>query len=130
MLIGYAVMAGCVHEEKKPVANTAPATPKLMEPFKFHKLIEVSPGNYYDVLSWGRGGADTSSLLILHSDSVTRTYTTTTGDINGLIVDAYNSDMDIDGHPEILIQAKRKDTLPCMPTSFTKRRLKSWIFPN
>jgi len=111
MLIGCAVAAGCSHDEKKPLVNTAPTAPKLMEPFKFHKLIEVSPGNYYDVLSWGRGGADTSSLLILHSDSVTRTYTTTTGDINGLIVDAYNSDMDIDGHPEILIQAKRKDTI-------------------
>lgn len=110
VMIGCAVIAGCT-QEKKPIANTAPVTPKLMEPFKFHKLIEVTPGNYYDVLSWGRGGADTSSLLILHSDSATRTYTTTTGDINGLIVDAYNSDMDIDGHPEILIQAKRKDTI-------------------
>lgn len=112
ILIGCAAtVAGCTREEKKPVLNTTPVTPKIMEPFKFHKLIEVSPGNYYDVFSWGRGGADTSSLLILHSDSTTRTYTTTTGDINGLIVDAYNSDMDIDGHPEILIQAKRKDTV-------------------
>lgn len=111
MVVGCVAMAGCSHEEKKPVVNNMPKAPVIMEPFKFHKLIEVSPGNYYDVLSWGRGGADTSSLLILHSDSVTRTYTTTTGDINGLIVDAYNSDMDIDGHPEILIQAKRKDTI-------------------
>lgn len=111
VLIGCVAIAGCAREEKKPVVNTAPAAPKIMEPFKFHKLIEVSPGNYYDVLSWGRGGADTSSLLILHSDSTTRTYTTTTGDINGLIIDAYNSDMDIDGHPEILIQAKRRDTI-------------------
>ncbi|MFD2872133.1 hypothetical protein ACFS5N_06625 [Mucilaginibacter ximonensis] len=111
ILMGCAAISGCTREEKKPVVNTTPVTPKIMEPFKFHKLIEVSPGNYYDVFSWGRGGADTSSLLILHSDSTTRTYTTTTGDINGLIVDAYNSDMDIDGHPEILIQAKRKDTI-------------------
>lgn len=111
MLIGCAALAGCSHDEKKPVVSTVLKAAPLMEPFKFHKLIEVSPGNYYDVLSWGRGGADTSSLLILHSDSVTRNYTTTTGDINGLIVDAYNSDMDIDGHPEILIQAKRKDTI-------------------
>lgn len=111
ILIGCAVMAGCAHEEKKPVVSAAPKAPPLAEPFKFHKLIEVSPGNYYDVFSWGRGGVDTSSLLILHSDSVSRTYTTTTGDINGLIIDAYNSDMDIDGHPEILIHAKRKDTI-------------------
>ncbi|WP_214070807.1 hypothetical protein [Mucilaginibacter sp. dw_454] len=111
MLMGCALIVSCTHEEKKAPVNYTPKTPTLMEPFKFHKLIEVSPGNYYDVLSWGRGGADTSSLLILHSDSVTKTYTTTTADINGQIVDAYNSDMDIDGHPEILIQAKRKDTI-------------------
>lgn len=111
MLIGCVTVAGCSHNEKKPVVNNIPKAPVIMEPFKFHKLIEVSPGNYYDVLSWGRGGVDTSSLLILHSDSVTRKYTTTTGDINGQVVDAYNSDMDIDGHPEILIQAKRRDTI-------------------
>ncbi|WP_345101658.1 hypothetical protein [Mucilaginibacter panaciglaebae] len=111
MLIGCAAMTGCSHKEKKPLVDNMPKAPVVMDPFRFHKLIEVSPGNYYDVLSWGRGGVDTSSLLILHSDSITRKYTTTTGDINGQIVDAYNSDMDIDGHPEILIQAKRKDTI-------------------
>ena len=111
MLIGCTAVTGCTHKEKKPVVDNMPKAPVVMEPFKFHKLIEVSPGNYYDVLSWGRGGVDTSSLLILHSDSVARKYTTTTGDINGQVVDAYNSDMDIDGHPEILIQAKRKDTI-------------------
>lgn len=111
ILMGCTAVAGCSHKEKKPIVDNMPKAAVVMEPFKFHKLIEVSPGNYYDVLSWGRGGVDTSSLLILHSDSVIRKYTTTTGDINGQVVDAYNSDMDIDGHPEILIQAKRKDTV-------------------
>jgi len=132
MLIGCAVVAGCSHEEKKPAVNMIPKAAPIMEPFKFHKLIEVSPGNYYDVFSWGRGGVDTSSLLILHSDSVTRTYTTTTGDINGLIVDAYNSDMDIDGHPEILIQAKRKDTVNYTTVyayEFYEKRVEKLDFP-
>ena len=48
---------------------------------------------------------------ILHSDSASSKYTTTTGDLDGAIVDVYNSDMDLDGNPEILIQVKGKDTV-------------------
>jgi hypothetical protein len=112
ILIGCAIITGCAHEQKKPIvaANTEKA-PVLIDPFKFHKMIEVAPGQYYDVFSWGRGSIDTGSLLILHSDSAGRKYTTTTGDVNGRIVDVYNADMDIDGHPEMLIQAKRNDTI-------------------
>ncbi|MCC8425916.1 PliI family lysozyme inhibitor of I-type lysozyme [Mucilaginibacter sp. UR6-11] len=112
ILIGCAILAGCAQEQKKPVvADNMPKQPLLMDPFKFHKMVEVAPGQYYDVMSWGRGATDTGSFLILHSDSAGRKYTTTTGDLNGQIVDVYNADMDIDGHPEILIQAKRKDTI-------------------
>lgn len=111
MLIGCTMIAGCAQEEKKVTVAEAPKAEKVMEPFKFHKMIEVAPGQYYDILSWGRGSLDTGSLLILHSDSAGRKYTTTTGDVNGTIVDVYNADMDIDGHPEILLQAKRKDTI-------------------
>lgn len=112
ILISCAFFAGCTHEQKKAlhIADTVKA-PVIMDPFRFHKLIEVSPGQYYDVLSWGRGAVDTGSYLILHSDSLGRKFTTTTGDFNGKIVDVYNADMDIDGHPEILIQAKRNDTV-------------------
>lgn len=112
MLIGCLVMAwGCNQEEKK--VATPPASvkkPDLIDPFRFHKLIEVSPGEDYDVLSWGRGSTTMGSYLILHSDSSGKKYTTTTGDLDGTIVDVYNSDMDLDGNPEILIQAKAKDT--------------------
>jgi hypothetical protein len=111
MLIGCATIVGCAQDEKKVAVAEMPKAEKVMEPFKFHKMIEVAPGQYYDILSWGRGSLDTGSLLILHSDSAGRKYTTTTGDVNGTIVDVYNSDMDIDGHPEILLQAKRKDTI-------------------
>jgi len=81
-----------------------------MEPFRFHKMIEVAPGNDFDVLSWGRGSSAVGSFLILHSDSTNMKYTTTTGDLDGIIVDVYNADMDMDGNPEILIQAKATDT--------------------
>ncbi len=111
ILMGCVTIAGCTQEQKKVVAAIAPKAPALIDPFKFHKMIEVAPGQYYDILTWGRGAVDTGSLLILHSDSSGRRFTTTTGDVNGTIVDVYNSDMDIDGHPEILLQAKRKDTI-------------------
>jgi hypothetical protein len=104
-------MAGCGRPETKaPAAPTAAKKPGLMAPFRFHKLIEVSPGQSYDVLSWGRGAEEAGAFMILHSDSSAIKYTTTTGDLDGAIIDVYNSDMDVDGNPEILIQAKSKDT--------------------
>ena len=109
MLMTSILIAGCNQEEKAPVTQIN-ATPKVMQPFRFHKLIEVSPGEYYDILSWGRGSVDTGSFAILHSDSLAREYVTTTGNLDGKIVDVYNSDMDVDGNPEILIQTKGKDT--------------------
>lgn len=111
-LIGCLIMASaCNQQEQKVAAPAAPAKkPDFVDPFRFHKLIEVSPGEDYDVLSWGRGSTTTGSYIILHSDSSGKKYTTTTGDLDGAIVDVYNSDMDLDGNPEILIQAKAKDT--------------------
>ncbi|HEY0246609.1 MAG TPA: hypothetical protein VGC01_13665 [Mucilaginibacter sp.] len=112
MLFGCVLIASCGHQEKAPINHAEDKKPVLMAPFKFHKLIESSPGKYYDILSWGRGGAtDTSSFLILHTDSSGKKYTTTTGDLEGAINDVYNTDMDVDGNPEILIQAKKKDTI-------------------
>ncbi|MGN8068971.1 hypothetical protein [Mucilaginibacter sp. 22184] len=110
LLIGAAI-TGCGGNEKKPLSTVPVAKkPELMPPFRFHKLIEVSPGQSYDILSWGRGSQDAGSFMILHSDSSAIKYTTTTGDLDGTIVDVYNADMDVDGNPEILIQAKSKDT--------------------
>jgi hypothetical protein len=114
MLMGGILIAGCNQEQKAPITRLESA-PKIMQPFRFHKLIEVSPGEYYDILSWGRGATDTGAFAILHSDSSAREYVTTTGDLDGKIVDVYNSDMDVDGNPEILIQTKGKDT-----TNYTK----------
>ncbi len=112
MLIGCSLLTGCSDNEK-PTGVTTNITkkPVIMEPFRFHKLIEVSPGQDYDILSWGRGATKTGAFEILHSDSATAKFTTTTGDLDGAIVDVYNSDMDLDGNPEILIQAKGKDTI-------------------
>ncbi|GAB3928215.1 hypothetical protein [Mucilaginibacter myungsuensis] len=120
-LRGYAViiagtaltLAAC--SDDKPITNDTypkpPAETALMQPFRFHKNIEVSPGHNFDIVSWGRGSKTVGSLLILRSDSADQRYTTTTGDIDGEITDVFNSDMDTDGNPELLVQAKSKDTI-------------------
>ena len=112
MLTGCLLMAACNNDNKKAAPVNAPVTqkPALTDPFRFHKLVEVSPGQDYDVLSWGRGATNTGAFLILHSDSADKQYITTTGDLDGTIIDVYNSDMDLDGNPELLIRAKGKDT--------------------
>ncbi|MDO3627701.1 hypothetical protein [Mucilaginibacter sp. BT774] len=111
-LIGCLIVASACNQQEQKVATPAAPAKKVdfADPFRFHKLIEVSPGEDYDVLSWGRGSTTQGAFLILHSDSSGKKYTTTTGDLDGSIVDVYNSDMDLDGNPEILIQAKAKDT--------------------
>ncbi|RFZ94073.1 hypothetical protein D0C36_00485 [Mucilaginibacter conchicola] len=105
------VIAACSSNDKKPAAAVAQAKPALMAPFRFHKAIEVAPGQTFDIISWGRGSTDAGAYAILHSDSAGIKYTTTTGDLDGSITDVYNADMDNDGNPEILIQAKAKDTV-------------------
>lgn len=105
------LFAACSNSDPKAVATvTAPVKAAIMQPFRFHKLIEVSPGYSFDILSWGRGSKDVGSFMILQSDSSAMKYVTTTGDLEGAIIDAYNSDMDTDGNPEILIEAKARDT--------------------
>src|SRR6185503_8844756 len=113
LLIAVGLISACSNDAKKPVAASAPALkkPVIMDPFRYHKLIEVSPGQDYDILSWGRGSTKTGAFMNLHSDSMAAKYTTTSGDLNGSIIDVYNSDMDLDGNPEILIHGKGKDTV-------------------
>ncbi len=112
-VLGLLLICGCGDKKPLDVDITKPIAPKsiITEPFKYHKLIEVSPGQYYDIFSWGRGAKGAGSYLILHSDSSGAKYTSTSGDLEGNIIDVYNSDLDADGNPEILIQIKTKDTI-------------------
>jgi hypothetical protein len=109
-LAACTIISSC-GDKPKPVVQATTKAPAVMDPFKYHKLLEVSPGQYYDIVSWGRGAGNESSYLILHSDSTGKKYTTTIGDLDGAITDVYNSDMDMDGNPEILIQAKGTDSI-------------------
>ncbi len=109
-IIGLA--ASCANpEEKEPVAKVQKQE-TMMQPFRFHKAIEVSPGLTFDVLSWGRGAKSAGELLILKSDSTEIKYSTLSEELEGTIVDVFNTDMDLDGNPEILIQTNTADSIP------------------
>jgi len=111
ILSGGILLAACGNDEKPAAqASVVAETPALTPPFRYHKLIEVSPGQDYDVVSWGRGQTKTGAFAILHSDSAAAKYVTTTGDLTGTIKDVFNTDMDLDGNPEIIIEAKGIDT--------------------
>src|ERR1700712_4826051 len=102
------------NQNPAPQQNTQAiaAAPKvgLMPPFRYHKMIESSPGIYFDVFGWGRGKDSSGAYMILHSDSSGKQYSNTSGDLEGSIIDIFNTDMNMDGNPEILIEAKAKDT--------------------
>ena len=133
LLVSCLLIAGCGNNDKPLIAAPpTPAKPVIMQPFRFHKMIEVSPGQDYDILSWGRGASKVGAFEILHSDSAAAKFTTTTGDLDGTIVDVFNTDMDLDGNPEILIQTKGNDTLYYTHVSafeFTNGKAEKLDFP-
>jgi len=107
-----AVAIGCSNPSDKATvaAPTAVEAPKVLAPFRYHKTIEVAPGQSFDVLSWGRGSQSVGAFEILRSDSAAMKYTTTTGDLEGSIKDVLNADMDNDGNPEIFIHTQATDS--------------------
>jgi hypothetical protein len=94
----------CGTEEAKQEKEYIPA--KMMEPFRFHKAIEVRPGLTLDIVSWGRGSSSVGAYLILRSDSTKLNYRSVSGELDGKIVDAWDMDLDSDGNPEIYIHAR------------------------
>lgn len=107
-LLSAAIVAGCTtsNENKGEVVKTAPIKKQITEPFRFHRVIEVKPGLTFDVVSWGRGSETTGAFLILRSDSTNLKYRSTSAELDGKIIDAWNMDMDSDGNPEIFIHAE------------------------
>lgn len=113
IVFGLAILSACNQQPDKTNATVAvntPAKATLMAPFRYHKMIESSPGKYFDVFGWGRGKDSSGAYMILHSDSTGKRYSNTSGDLEGSIIDIFNTDMNMDGNPEIIIEARAKDT--------------------
>ena len=96
----------CTTEDKTPVVFSKPVVKKIMEPFRYHKAIEVKPGLTLDIVGWGRGSNSVGGYLVLRSDSTHLDYRSLAGELDGKIVDAWDMDLDSDGDPELYIQAK------------------------
>ena len=109
-MVGLAACSNNNSDGSRVPAPAATEAPREMAPFRYHKTIEVAPGQSYDILSWGRGSESRGAFEILRSDSASMKYTTTTGDLDGRIVDVFNSDMDTDGNPEIFIHTQAADS--------------------
>lgn len=109
-ILGFALSVvffiSCAPEDKSPVVVKKPEVKKIMQPFRFHKAIEVKPGLTLDIVSWGRGSNSVGGFLVLRSDSTHLNYKSMAGELDGKIVDAWDMDLDSDGNPELYIQSK------------------------
>lgn len=107
----FAFFSACTSESSQQNITKQNSEPSITipEPFHYHKAVEVKPGLTFDVVSWGRGSELISAFLILRSDSTKLKYRSTSGELEGRIIDAWNMDMDSDGNPEIFIQAQGEE---------------------
>lgn len=101
--LGIAIFMACSSKEPQNVA-AATATAKQVNPFSFYKAIEIKPGFNFEILSWGKGIDTLGGFLILMSDSVKNNYKSISVERKGVIIDAWNMDLDNDGNPEIYVQ--------------------------
>jgi len=92
-------------DSKKPISvEQKVVETKAPNPFPFYKSIEIKPGYYFEVVSWGKGVDSIGGFLILMSDSIKNNYKTISVQREGVITDAWNMDLDNDGNPEIYVQ--------------------------
>ncbi|UKT65182.1 hypothetical protein [Pedobacter mucosus] len=106
LLIGILCCFACTEEKIKEVRMETENIEK--NPFPFYKNIEVKPGFYFEVLSWGKGVDSIGGYQILMSDSANNNFKSTAVERKGIITDAWNMDLDNDGNPELYIQLLSK----------------------
>ena len=97
--------------EEKPQEIKTETTKVQKNPFRFYKDIEVKPGLNFEILSWGKGVDSIGGYQILMSDSIRNNYRSAAVDRKGIIIDAWNMDLDNDGNPELYIQLLSKKTV-------------------
>lgn len=102
--------SSCGSNQEKKVNEAPKKATSLPAPFKHHEKIEVGPELIFDIYTWGRGADSTSSLLVLRSDSIKNDFSVaSTNNIDGKFREVFNTDMDNDGNPEILIYYTTND---------------------
>jgi hypothetical protein len=109
LITGMLFCFACTEEKPKEVKTETAKVEK--NPFRFYKDIEVKPGLNFEIVSWGKGVDSIGGYQILMSDSVRNNYRSTAVDRKGIIIDAWNMDLDNDGNPELYIQLLSKKTV-------------------
>lgn len=103
-LVTISLLYSCTSDEKPDTTIKTEVAPVSKNPFPFYKRIEIKPGFNFEVVSWGKGVDTLGGYLILMSDSSKNNYRSTSVEREGVILDAWNMDLDNDGDPEIYIQ--------------------------
>lgn len=103
---GITFLYACTNDEKVISTTNQPANSKTTNPnpFPFYKAIEIKPGFNFEVLSWGKGVDTLGGYLLLMSDSTKNNYKSISIERKGVILDAWNMDLDNDGNAELYIQ--------------------------
>ncbi len=100
----------CGNDKEQKVTQTKKVLKELPAPFHKHEKIEVGPELIFDIYSWGRGSDSTSSLLVLRSDSLKNDFTVaSTDNIDGRLQEVFNTDMDKDSNPEVIVYYTKND---------------------
>lgn len=104
------LLFSCGNDKEQQTTPSKKVVMDLPAPFHKHEKIEVGPELIFDIYSWGRGSDSTSSLLILRSDSIKNDFTVASSEnINGRLQEVFNTDMDADGNPEVLVYFTKND---------------------
>lgn len=133
----FAIFLGlfaCTHQDDKQEHQVQKVISKLPSPFHKHLKVEVGPELIFDVFSWGRGADSTSSLLILRSDSLKNEFSVASSDnIDGKLKEVFNTDMDDDGNPEIVVYYTSNDDIKSAKVlcyEFTGKNVHQIKFPD
>ena len=104
------IIISCRQPDKATHANKKSVQNVLSAPFKKHLKVEIGPDVIFDVFAWGRGSDSSSSVLVLRSDSLKNDFTvTSTDNLDGHLEEVFNTDMDKDSNPEIVIYYTKND---------------------
>jgi hypothetical protein len=106
LITGMLFCFACTEEKPKEIKTETEKVQK--NPFRFYKDIEVRPGLNFEIVSWGKGVDSIGGYQILMSDSVHNNYRSAAVDRKGIVIDAWNMDLDNDGNPELYIQLLSK----------------------
>jgi hypothetical protein len=124
----------CGEATKKTDVDKKQTTKNVLSaPFKKHLKVEVGPDVIFDVFAWGRGSDSSSSVLVLRSDSLKNDFSVaSTDNLNGHLEEVFNTDMDKDSNPEIVIYFAKNDkyqTADVLCYEFSGKSVNKITFP-